>query len=201
MIQMHPKPEELTAFVYGEIGLEDQAQLKGHLEACPECQERVASMQRTRAQLQSWKLPAADTAGFIRPRLRAPGLEMLKAAAMVLVLIAVGFGLARLVGPTASDNARMRAQFTGEIREQLARQIQAQLTKFADSQAKRDQEYRAAIIQTFGRLEAQRAIELASLREDVENVALHTQDEWETTQEGLYELAASAPMPGGKNSN
>ena len=190
---IHPTPQEMTAFLYGELSSESQTQLRRHLEGCPECANLVASLQRTRAQLQIWRLPAPAEANLPAPHFGRPALRMLKAAAVVAVLIGVGFGLARLAGPSASENARLRAEISSQLTEPLTQQIRAELKEFADSQAKREQQYRAAIIRAIGHLEAQRAIELAGLRQDVETVAMNTQDELETTQAGLYELAAFEP--------
>jgi hypothetical protein len=111
---------------------------------------------------------------------------LLRAAAAVIVLVGLGFALGRQGAPSAADNARLRAE--------VSRQIQSQLKEFSALEATQRQAYQAALIKAIGRLEARRTLELAMLRQDVEAVAVNTEDEFATTQEGLYELAA-AEMP------
>jgi hypothetical protein len=190
----HPKPEEWIELLYGET--ENHAllaQLQEHLTSCPDCRERFAALQQTRAQLQTWKVAsppfAKVNAAFARFGL-CPA-DFLKAAAVVVVLLGFGFGLGRLAAPAPADPARLRA----ELRDELTRQIQSELNDFAAAEALQRQEYQAAIIKAIGRLEAQRKLELASLRQDVETVAVNTQDELENTQEGLYQLAAAESPP------
>ncbi|MGO8700683.1 MAG: anti-sigma factor family protein [Limisphaerales bacterium] len=185
----HPKPEEWIELLYGETGNHARlARIKEHLRDCPDCQERFEILQNTRTQLQTWKVatPPAAKISAVGARFGFSPADLLRAAATVIVLVGMGFALGRQTGPSAADNARLRAEVTG--------QVQSQLKEFAALEAGQREAYQAALIKAIGRMEAKRALELATLRQDVEAVAVNTQDEFETTQEGLYELAA-AEMP------
>jgi hypothetical protein len=185
----HPKPEEWIELLYGETGNPARlAQIKEHLRDCPDCRERFAMLQHTRTQLQTWKMatPPAAKASSVLARFGFSPPGLLRAAATVVVLIGLGFVIGRHMGPSAADHAWLRAEVT--------RQVQSQIKEFTALEAGQREAYQAALIKAIGRMEAKRTLELATLRQDVEAVAVNTQNEFETTQEGLYELAV-AEMP------
>lgn len=179
----HPKPEEWLELLYPETeNPAPKAEMEGHLRDCPECRERFETMRRTQAHLQNWKLPSSPLpkVNALTARFGLCPADLLRAAAMVAFLVGIGFLLGR---HAVADNAHIQAELTA--------QIQGQFKEFAASEAAQRQEYQSALIKAIGHVEARRNLELARLRHDVETVAVHTQDELEDTQEGLYELAAS----------
>lgn len=190
----HPKPEELSEFLYKEAPPEKHHEIARHIEGCAQCRSLLDSWQATRAELQSWKLPPAG-----QPQIRWPGLAanasgLWKWAAAAMLMAGIGFGLARATVP-GYDVSRLRAEVSSQITDQVTQQLKAELTRFATDQSARQQEYQQAITKAIGHLEAQRLLELASLRQDVETVAVNAQDELDSTRKGLYVLAAAESSP------
>jgi hypothetical protein len=191
----HPNPEEWIELLYGETENRPRLkQIQEHLRDCPECQERFEMLQGTRTQLRNWKLATPPIAKLdaVGARFGFSPADLLRAAATVIILVGIGFALGRQRASSVADNARLRAEVSG--------QIQSQLEEFSALEAAQRQAYQSALIKAIGRLEAKRTLELATLRQDVEAVAVNTQDEFAATQEGLYELAA-AEMPPQKSIN
>jgi anti-sigma factor RsiW len=164
----HPTPEELAEFMYGELEPSRQNEVTHHLEACGECRGRVDAWQHVRRELASWQLPHCDAPRFARA-------ATMRWAVAACLLLATGFGLARWTAPGPADPTRLRAELAGEIREQLA----AQLTQYATDQRSRQNEFQQAIVQAIKQIETRQVLDHASLREDVETVALHTQEQFQ----------------------
>ena len=184
----HPNREALLDFLDQELTPERQTEILGHLTGCAVCRAQVESWRAVRSELAVWQIadkPLAST----RPQPRQfaePPWMFLKLAAAAVVMISVGFGLARWSAPApVVDTAALRSAVVRELREEL----RAELTRFASDQSLRQQEYQAALTKTLGRLEAQRLVDYASLRKDVETVAVHAEDGFQTTRQNLVRLA------------
>src|SRR5208282_1784561 len=98
----HPKPEDWIELLYGETDNRAHLQqLKEHLRDCPDCQERFEMLQRTRTQLQTWKIatPPAAKLNAVCARFGFSPTGLLRAAATVMVLVGIGFALGRQGAP------------------------------------------------------------------------------------------------------
>jgi hypothetical protein len=179
----HPNREELAGFLYQELTREESALVADHLKGCMECQAEVKAWRAVRRELKGWQLPAPA-----RQRAQAPAawLGRLKLASAAAALVCAGFALARFNEPRATvDTVALRA----ELRQELRQDMQAELASFGAEQAKRQQDYEAALARTLGQLEALRLVDYVSLRKDVETVAVRAEDELQTTRQGLLHLA------------
>lgn len=178
----HPNREELTGFLYEELGPAERQAVAAHLEGCAECQAQLETWQAVRRDLTLWQLPKPHRAAR---RWVAP--HWLQRAAAAVLLLGMGFALARWTAPASpTDPAAIRAAVARDLREEL----RAELADFSAEQTSRQEEYHAALIKALARLEAQRQAEYALLRKDVETVAVRAEDELQNARENLVRLAS-----------
>ncbi len=182
----HPEREELTEFLYKELPPRQQAEVAQHVAECQQCRSQLESWQAVRSELADWKIPAKRAAwAFAWPKL-APWL-FAKWAVTAVVLLCAGYLLARLTDHSFSqaDTTAMQAAIAKEIRQE----VRAELAKFAESEGLRQEQLRDVFTKTLGRLEAQRLVDYAGLRRDMETVALRAEGEFLTTRQTLSELS------------
>ena len=161
----HPNDQQLMEFLYDEIDPAQRGEVLAHFSSCDECRRRVQSWREVRGALQSWTL-----AEVARPNARPRMVIGLRWALAASVLIAVGFGLALLTTPrqvaSAPDPALLES-LRAELKQDLSVQVAAL-----------HREYRAAMDRRIGEIEAVRLADFEGLRQDVETVALRTQEEF-----------------------
>jgi hypothetical protein len=172
----HPPREEWTDFLHDDLAPDRRRELRTHLGECAECRAQVETWRSVQHELRGWRIPEARA--HAAP---ARSWPFMKLAAAAVVMIAAGYALARWTAPVA-DTAAIRAALTADLRAELAR--------FAAENSARQQEYQAAFTKALGRLEAQRLVEYADLRRDVETVAVRAEGELETTRQNLFRLAS-----------
>ena len=178
----HPNREELVGFLYEELTSGQHGEISRHVAGCAECRAQLESWRAVRRELAAWKLPAArrEVAG-------AQPWLVLKWAAAAAVLVLAGFGLAHVSAPAAKmDTAALRSAVAQELREEL----RTELARFSTDQSARQQEYQGALTKALGRLEAQRLVDYANLRKDVETVAVRAEDELQNTRKNMIRLAS-----------
>jgi hypothetical protein len=161
----HPRDPQLMEFLYGEIDPAQRAEVLAHVSSCDECRRRVESWREVRGALQSWKL--ADVA---RPSARPRMMIGLRWALAASVLIAVGFGLARLTAPQQVASAPDPA-LVESLRAELKQDLSVQLAAL-------HREYRTGMEKRIREIELARQADFEGLRQDVETVALRTQEEF-----------------------
>ena len=163
----HPGAEELSDFLYRELPPTRQAAVGAHVEACPACKEHVRAWREVRGALQTWAVPDVRRAKTRSPLL-ATGLRWAVAAS---VLIGSGFGLAKLTAPSPQPSvAAFDAAVLEQLRTELKRDLSVQLTAL-------HREYREGVDRQIRQIEAERLADYSGLRQDVEIVALRTQEE------------------------
>jgi hypothetical protein len=82
--------DDMVEVLYGEAPPETSRRLEGHLSGCATCREEMAAFRGVREKLGAWTLPAARPAAR---RFALLPLEMLAAAALVLLAFGAGLGL------------------------------------------------------------------------------------------------------------
>jgi hypothetical protein len=198
----HPDQETWLGYLYEEqLAPERKADIEAHLTACPDCRRRFESWQAVRHRLNAWSLPAHRS----RPTAGVPWLRL----AAMLLLLAVGVVLGRyaLGAQSAAESLRvqLREELTVELRSELERslaaaqeaqrsQLHAWLTDFARLQEDQRSEDLTLVHQAMLRLDTERRLDHARLRQDVETVALLTDASFRLAHEQLLQLAAA---PGG----
>jgi anti-sigma factor RsiW len=160
----HPGREELIGFVYGELAAGEQAEVARHVEACGECREQIDSWREVRGALATWKLPERRV---VARRTSFPIYNGLKWAAAAIVFITTGFAIARLTAPEPNLEA---------LRADVQQQVSAQLAQHAAEQSAAQRAFLRQVDSRIGQLEQQRLADYRGLRNDVETVALQTQE-------------------------
>lgn len=210
---MHPAPEHWAEYLYGEASPGTRARLEAHLRVCPDCQHQLARWQGVRAALDAWELPAPRPAPA-----RTTPREALRWAVAVLLVLGLGWWGGRLAAPPAPDLGALRTAIAEELRPTLEREFQARLD--AALQAAEQHlaervhalaaawtaariEDQQATLALYQRAERQRLSDYATLRRDLETVAIVGQKALGLTQQQLSQLAvytAAPPATGGEDS-
>jgi hypothetical protein len=187
----HPKPEELSEFLYDELPAARRAEVAQHVESCADCRATVESWRAVRANLAAWKLPASSMAARVAPR-RATGA--LRWAAAAVVLLGAGYGLARMTEKPV-DLAALRSDLAREVRQEVRQELTTELTNHAAQQVAWQQDLQQNLVSEISRLDARQIASHVSLRKDLETVALHSQEEvnWLATLASQGK-AAEAPV-------
>ena len=164
----HPTEPELMEFLYDELEPAQRVSIESHLRDCDACRQRVESWRHVRGAMQSWTIadrkvdsPWATPARFH---------QFTRYAIAASILIAFGFALARFTTRNPSNLAADPA-VVETIRAELKKDLSVQLTAL-------HREYREGLDRRLRQLEAERLAEYQGLRQDVETVALRTQEEF-----------------------
>ncbi len=209
----HPKHEEWVPYLFGEAAPDARRQLKQHLQTCAACREELESWQRSLGRLDAWRLPRVAGPG----ETFQPFLRWVAAAAAVVVVLPLAFGLGRLTSARA-DLAQVRAAIEPEIRQQLrqefARMLQDELARsasatlaasseqtqgllaaYAQALEKRRLEDKQAVSESLDKLDRARVADLVSLKRELDTVAVNTDAGLRTAEQQLAEFASSARPP------
>jgi hypothetical protein len=191
----HPSRETLVSYLYNEVESRSERQtLQQHLAECADCQAQLSSWKTVRQQLDTWSLPP-------RRVLPAPSRSWVSLAAAAVVLLAAGLALGRYTFPTGPDlealSEGMRqeihtamTQANDSVRQGNQQAIRALLADFALLQEDRRQEDLAALALALRNLETQYTADYASLRRDLETVAVLTDASFRQTQDQMVHLAS-----------
>ncbi len=196
--QTHPAPETWADYLYGELPPNARAEVDDHVRACPACQRQLSTWRETQGALDAWKLQASARRVEIFPR----AARWAVAAVAVLGLGWVGGRLSLPAPP------QLRAAMAPALKQELRQELQAELAAAINSSDQRtdaklvelaqawaatradDQE---AIRAAYQRADLQRRTDYATLRRDLETVAVVAQAAIGTTQEQLTQLAGNTP--------
>lgn len=202
----HPTREDWMSYLYDESSAEAQTSLTAHLAACPECAARVASWRGAKQELDGWKLPAHATRES-----RNPGF--LRWAAAAAIIVSLGFVFGRASAPAPAGVEEVRAALEPLIRQQLhqefAQQLRTELTRssqetlaaaaaqnrelleeFAKSNEQQRIDDNRAIYAALNKLDSQRLADYASLKLDLDTVAVFSEAGLRQTQRQLVQLAS-----------
>jgi len=180
----HPSHEQLVDFLDGELTEPLQFEIEQHVKSCDECGAIVNSWRGVRSQLAAWKLaeraPVRATTG------RAALQQNLLRIAAAIALLVTGYALARISSPAQPDMNQFRTELAQQIRGELRSELQTELATFAESYVTEQRAQQQAFVQTVHELDAGWLAALGRLRNDIETVAVRTQEEF-------ARLASSAP--------
>jgi hypothetical protein len=203
----HPTSEEWMSYLYDEMETTERARLAGHLEGCTQCRARVAEWQGAQRNLDDWRLEPRRTrkaAVLARP--------WLKWAAAVVLLAGVGFSAGRFSVARPVDAQKLRAQIEPELRQQLKAELVQTMREELDKSAaatlaaSREQtrgmlvdyaqkienaraDDNAVISAALDRLDSQQADDYASLKKQLDTVAVMTDAGLRRTENQMVELA------------
>ena len=192
----HPTREEWMSYLYDELPSEERATLQTHLQTCAECHGQLAHWQTATKSLGEWKLP---------PRRSVAAYRVVIRCSTAAALLALGvIGGARLVALN-SEVKQLRAELQSNMDSRFnaaAAQVLEQATKSAaaesqtlvtavaqDLEGKRvaDQQATLAALQ---KLATRHAQDYASLRKELETVAVFSEAGWQRAQSQISSLAS-----------
>ena len=199
----HPTREEWMSFLYDELTDEQRANLAAHLAVCPDCKTCVNDWRATGNDLRSWQLPVRRA----RFALQRP---VLRWAAAAVIMLCVGFGVGRFTTAASADKIRAAVEpaVRGQLREEFARMLRSELEKasaaaldasraesrqligdFAKVYESNRAEDNQAVYEALNKLETQRLADNATLRKELETVAVMTDFGFRRTQQQMLQLA------------
>lgn len=151
-------------YLYNEAPANERAKLSAHLAACPECRTQVQGWQKTMTSLDTWQPAIKEAPAF-------SWMPAIRWAAAAMIMLSVGFALSRMTTPKV-DVAAMEAQMRTQLTAELKQQMQQSMAEFTAAQAKQRVEDQQQVVQTLRQMEAQRLADIASLRYDMESLAM-----------------------------
>lgn len=160
----HPNQEQWMEYLYNELSAGERSQFSAHLATCEECRRKVRSWQQTMTSLDEWQPPVS-----VAPAVRWSRTVRWAAAAMLM--LGLGFALSRMTTPVI-DQAALRAELKSEVESGVQKQWQQELKKLnaqIDRQRLEDQQQ---VVQTLRQMEAQRLADFASLRYELDTLAM-----------------------------
>jgi anti-sigma factor RsiW len=196
----HPDQESWISYLYhDDLPPGRRAELESHLAACRSCRDRLASWNRVRQHLDTRRIPART--------LRFPSAPNLLRLAATLMVLAAGMALGRYALADRPDLESFRVQ----IREELAAELRSDwqdslsaakaaqradldflLAEFAAALEQQRRQDLGAVQQAMLQLDHQHRSDHASLRRDVETVAMLTDASFRLAHEQLVQVASVA---------
>jgi hypothetical protein len=204
-MKQHPSQEQWMEFLYDEIEVREKQAIEKHLESCAPCRETRARLSDTREGLDVWEATLPP-----RHRLAGGWFPWVKWAAAAAVLVTTAFATGRF-SRLPIDVAELRSEIAKPLREELSRELNAQLAEvrarsekavaealavnkqqveqLARTVASLREEDRRAVYASLQELEAQQAGEYRRLRQNLETVAVLTDQSLKDAQRQLIQLA------------
>lgn len=173
----HPNREEMMSYLYEELETGPRRVLEQHLETCASCRARLADWQGTVQQLNDYGVAAVPLPRSARPSWLRPALAT---AAAALVLFA-GFTLGRTGGVSRAEVERLQRETEERAFAAGRAEAQRQLQQFAADVGKR-----------LDTLQSQQSSDYASLRKELETVAVLTEAGFRQTENRFVALADSS---------
>jgi hypothetical protein len=216
-MKTHPTAEEWMSFLYGEDSPAHHTELGAHLHQCAECRRQVQTWRGS--------MSALDASAESQPRRRWAPVPAMRWAAAAAVVLGLGIGIGRMTFSAPGDPEQLAAVLRAEMETKLAstraefdaalQQQRAELTEavhaaaidaageeaeglFArivrviDERRQSDQEtYLAALRQ----VQERSLSDYATLRKDLDTVAVNTDDGLSQAREQLIEFATLKQSP------
>jgi hypothetical protein len=179
---------------------------------CPECKAKVAEWRGVARELNTWKIEVRPSQARFRP-------VLLRWAAAALLMLGLGVVAGRVSSPSIDPRAvraaiepairrELRAEFAQLLREQLRKssmetlaasstQTRELLGDFAKAYEQNRAEDAQALYSELARMDTQRLTDLASLKRDLDTVAVFSDTGFRQTQRQLLNLA-SYTQPAGR---
>ncbi len=183
----HPTREEWMSYLYEELPSETHQNLNAHLLCCTACRTELNAWRETMGKLDTFTVPLK------RPSPPAFA-HYLKWGLAAMLLLGLGFALARVTAPAVSANA-VRAELRQELRaeiEQTALAVgksQQTLNEFIKAYQSGRMEDRTNIVAILRQMELQRVSDYADLRKDLETVAVTAENKLNFTEQQIGQLA------------
>src|SRR5688572_28236250 len=200
-VMNHPTQEQWMEYLYDEIPSPQTKELETHLKSCSPCREKRAELEGTAQSLDRWRVEVAPKHEFAARW--QPGVKWAAAAA---ILVTTAFATGRMSRPEV-DLQALQTKLAQPIEESVERQIalrlqselqtlqeqiaasKQQLEQFARTVATVREEDQREVFALLKQLETRQSVEYRKLRENLETVALLTDQSLKDAQRKLVQLA------------
>lgn len=172
----HPNREEMMSYLYDELEAEPRRATERHLDQCAPCRARLAEWRRTAQHLDAFAISPRTAQPAWQPR------KHLAVAALAAVLV-VGFLLGRMGGVSRAELEAVKRDSETQAVAVGRAEAQRQLQQFASDMGKRLDD-----------LEAQQSRDYASLRKELETVAVFTEAGFRQTENRIVQLADTSSI-------
>ena len=167
----HPNAEELVDFVYGELSPSRQTEIELHVNRCAECRETLDEWGQTRR-------GTANMEGS-RPHPRPKSAYRAGAALGSRSDGAAWRGVWNW--PHQCDAEPRCLGLAGAGGQASGDQLKTELARLAaDQETRHQQDYQRVLAQAAAQLDARRQADYASLRRDMETVAVRTEERFDS---------------------
>jgi anti-sigma factor RsiW len=187
----HPKPDELSEFLYDELPPDRRAAVAQHVESCADCRATIDAWRAVRTNLAAWKLPASA----LPPTGAARSTGALRWTAAAVLLLGAGYGVARMTERTEKpvDLAALRSDLAREVRQEVRNELTTELTNHANTLNASQRVFQTRMIDAMDKLETRQVVDFASLRKDMETMAVYAQERFNRLAIARATTPAGAP--------
>jgi hypothetical protein len=216
-MKTHPTPEEWMSFLYGEDSPARHTELGAHLHGCAECRRQVQTWRGGMTALDAWAAPEARSRWVPSPAMRW--------AAAAAVVLGLGIGIGRMTSSANAEMKQLTVALRAEMetklastREEFDQTLQQQRAEFVETVhaaasaaageeaeelfgriarvvEERRQKDHESYLATLRQVEERSLADYATLRKDLNTVAVNADDGLSQTREQLIELAAFKQSP------
>lgn len=182
----HPTREDWMSYLYDELTAARRAPLATHLQSCAECRAQMAVWQTAGRELSAWKIPDQTRA----PR-RRPILQWAAAAALAALALVGATRLFSLSQEVQSLRAELQRHAGAEGSAAKAAQAEAQrlIAEAAQQWEQKRAADQQAVLAGWQKLSAQQAQNYATLRKELETVAVFSEAGLQRAQNQISSLA------------
>jgi len=170
----HPSREEMMSYLYDELESEPRRALACHFEECAPCRAHLAEWRSTTRQLDAYAVAPVQSPQWKQQRWARPAF----AAAAAAVVLFAGFALGRSSGVSRAELESAKQDVEAKALAAGRTEAQRQLQQFASDVGKR-----------LDTLQAQQSSDYASLRKELETVAVLTEAGFRQTENRFVALA------------
>jgi hypothetical protein len=206
----HPSQEQWMDYLYGEMKSPEKKALETHVKGCGPCREKQKEFAGTMESLDAWRVEVPEKVSLHRGVGRFQ--PVLKWAAAAALLVTTGFAAARFSQPeidVSAITAQVAEQVQSPLEQRMEQEVAARAQEIAlraQSEAmlamRREMEEMAAQLaslrdedrkrmnQALKAFETQWLAEYRKMREDLERVALFSDESFRKAQQQLVQLAS-----------
>jgi len=185
------------SYLYDEMPANNRAGMKSHLEACASCRAQMTTWQGATHELDNWRLPShrRGRKGVTWVRWAAAaaiiGLTVLGAACITTLSNEVKQLRTEVQRSSQLDFNAALAQVTEQASKSASADAQALIAAVAQRLEEKRLTDQQATLATLQKLNAQHTEDFASMRKELETVAVFTEAGWQRTQNQLADIAYS----------
>jgi hypothetical protein len=202
----HPTNEQWIAYRYNELKGDERAELRKHLETCPNCAAVLESWRQAGRELDAWKVRVSPA------RTGSTPITLKWAAVGTVIFVAFYLGTLRQV-PSGNFQAVAKAQIPAELQQEFLLILEEKMKKaqtatvvaseertkellklFADQISTTQRKDLQPIYAALDKIDSQRAADYIALKKELDALAINADAELRSTARNLMQLATVAQI-------